>query len=802
MIKPLNEYEEDELHLLRQSSSAAGQYLEYLKKHPEKFEDILKHQRIKAWLESSLATLLDNSSTQDICLYWSDKADQILIQACQKLKFDELGLGLFALGKLGAQELNLSSDVDLIIVSKDVYTPEMLKAARSFVQIVSPSFRVDLDLRPGGPGSPLVSTLNRFQDYYWTQSDLWERMALVRLRPIAGELSLLAEVLTARDQFCYRKYLDYSLLEELKRLRPKIHKTAPTASSSKVNLKLTPGFIRDIELFINAHQIIYGGKEPQLRTHSTHQAARSLAQIEKSPELFKTLLEYYWLYRKWENQTQAINDFHTHSFDPINPPSGWKWPSKSVLESMSSFVDENISGLLGQVQKTKESIAHESGRFSEKRLELLGFSKESIDDVWPEVKKASVLSRQKDIDEIKRVEVIEKFIEELSRSAFDKDLGLKGLRDFLSSIRAKATFFHLLSKEHKLIKDLSFLFGLSPYLGSLFSNRPELIDSFILNRDEPFSHDIEVALVQMAERKRIAEIRSALAFLAHLRLDSLTHTLTQTADDIATHLLDLIQSEVNPKKKIYLLALGKWGGRELGFKSDLDFIFVSKDAPEEKHHRIVRRFISHLRDPSASGIIYNIDTRLRPSGKGGALIVQEEQLYEFLEERASSWERQAYLKARWIGQPKIFKTHFHVARGLSSSEINELKEIRNKLIIPFRSNAISIKHSRGGIVDIELALQTLILKQKIEPISSSTEDFFRTLKMEDHFLFRHYFLLRRLEQISRILSTEVDPLISIEKRFTLRAARILEKEPQELLREIEDGMNEASKYLAEIDPSY
>src|SRR5690606_15896565 len=114
------------------------------------------------------------------------------------------------------------------------------------------------------------------------------------------------------------------------------------------------------------------------------------------------------------------------------------------------------------------------------------------------------------------------------------------------------------SKEEKLVKDLSFLFGLSPYLGSLFSTRPELLDSFLFNQDEPFSRDMEKALVQMAERKRLAEIRSALAFLSKLELQALTRTLSETADSISTHLLELIREETGAEE-IYLLALGKWG---------------------------------------------------------------------------------------------------------------------------------------------------------------------------------------------------------------------------------------------------
>lgn len=808
MIKKIHDYEEDEIHSLRQISPATNRYLELLKNSSSSsFDARIKTQRLGSWVEAALATYHQSAPPRDVCKSWSLAADQMIRSVSEVLGLTEKGLAIFALGKLGANELNLSSDIDLVILSKEAPTQEMTKLTRDFVKIISSTtefgsgFRVDLDLRPGGFGSPLVCNLGRFQDYYWTQSELWERMALVRMREICGPKELIAETLEARDQFCYRKYLDYSLLEELKRLRPKIHATAGKFSRpDSINLKLTPGYIRDIELFINAHQIIYGGKEKKLRTTSTDLAANQLGVFEKNPGLFKELLNIYWKYRQWENQVQAVNDFQTHDLDLKNKPKGWSWPSETTLLEMSDFVDDSISDLLGPATKPdpKES---DSEILSDEKLRELGFSEDSIQLVWPEVKKASVLSRQKNVDEMKRSEVILQFVNEISNSAFDKDLGMKGLRDFLNSIRAKATFFHLLSKEQKLVKDLSFLFGLSPYLGSLFSTRPELVDSFLFNRDEPFSLDMEKALVQMAERKRLAEIRSALAFLSQLELESLTLTLSQTADAISIHLLEIIKRETNTED-IYLLALGKWGGYELGFKSDLDFLFVSPNAPSEDHHRLVRRFISRMRDTSAGGSIYSIDTRLRPSGKGGALIVQESQLVNFLRSKASPWERQAYLKGRWINRDVHFQDLLNFNRGLTREDLSELKSIRDKLITRETTQEISLKLGEGGILDIELGLQTLILDSKTATDGGSTANFFKALNMEKSFLFKHYFNLRKLEQIIRILSVESDPKLSAAKPFLPLAARILSREPEELLDSLRKDMKQAALEIKNIDPTF
>lgn len=795
MIKNISHYGEDELQLLRKFSPAISRYLEILSRH--------KSSRLEAWVECGLATYFKTAPAKEVCLHWSERTDEFIKEKAREFKISENNLAVFAMGKLGAKELNLSSDIDLVIMTRSTPSPEQIQITRNFVKSLSqsgefgPGYRVDLDLRPGGVGSPIVTSINLFQDYYWTQSELWERMALVRLRPICGESSLISDVIEARDQFCYRKYLDYSLLEEFKRLRPKIHATAlNSANSTSINLKLAPGFIRDIEIFVNAHQIIYGGKDKSLRTTSTELSATHLRKYEKEAGLFESLLKIYWEYRQWENQIQAINDFQTHSLDLKQPPPGWSWPSSEELKAKSHYVDTHISELLGAVTPIENSVPSSLNI----DLKKMGFSETSINEVWPEVIKASVLSRQKEIDEQKRTDVIVRFIEEISISAFDKDLGLLGLKDFLSSIRAKATFFHLLSKEQKLIKDLSFLFGLSPYLGSLFSTRPELIDAFLFNQDDEFSTNLEVALVQMAERKRIAEVKSALSFFNHQNLNALTQTLSDVADSICVHLIRLTEKEVGCDP-IDLLALGKWGGRELGFKSDLDFIFVSKGPPSEEHHRFVRRLVSRLRDPSVGGAIYSIDTRLRPSSQGGALIVQERNLFEFLE-KALPWEKQAYLKARWVTRDEIFQNQLSFKGGLTADEIDELKVIKSKLVQPLVKNSISLKYSKGAIVDIELALQAIILKNSLKLENGSTSHFFEVVGLKDSFLNEHYLNLRKLEQLSRVLTNDPDPEFSRSKPFVGLIAKITKLEPDQLIKNIELNCQRAIDELEKIDPTF
>tara|TARA_B100000609_G_scaffold115599_1_gene92010 strand:- start:22374 stop:24824 length:2451 start_codon:yes stop_codon:yes gene_type:complete len=809
MIKNFESYSESDRAELASCSPAFQRYQSLIQKpNPIDPLDQLRISKIKSWSEATLATYFEEHSPKEVCEAWSQTADEYIQKVYDHFNLSAFDMAVCALGKLGAKELNLSSDIDLIFVIRDKPSEELIRASREFAKALStlsewgPGFRVDLDLRPGGKGSPLVTNLNHFQTYYWTQAELWERMALVRLRVIAGPKDLSQEISEIRDQYCYRKYLDYSLLEELRRLRPKIHGTAHrNHNDSIIDFKLTPGFIRDIELFVAAHQIMYGGRNLNLRTTSTSKACMALSAFEKSPQLFQQLLEIYWEYRQWENQVQAINDFQTHEVNYENLPKGWEWPQPKDLRKKSDFVDRHISDLLGSAH-VKDNMPLSLSDITDEDLLEKGFSKQTVEDVWPTVKSASVLSRQKDVDDQKRSFVIRQFVDEISRSAFDKNLGMKGLKEFLTSIRAKATFYHLLANEEQLIKELSFLFGLSPYLGALFSNRPELMDSFLFNRTDWVSNNLEEALVEMAERKRIAEIRGALAFLTSLKLDPLTQTLTDTADSICVRLLKLLEEDLKFESGLTLLALGKWGGRELGFKSDLDFIFVSEDKPTEVHHKLARRFMSYLRSPTQSGVIYNLDTRLRPQGKGGAIIVQQPFLFEFLDQNAEAWERQAYLKGRWIDSDQNFQAHLPPSKGLSDSDLDQLKKIREKLILPPRSTEFSLKYTQGGLLDIELALQTLILKDNALIEDGSMKSFFKALNLTGSFLETHYLNLRQIEQISRILSLEVDPKLSLDKSFLPLSAKILSVSAEDLLQSTQNSAEKAHKELLKLDPTY
>jgi glutamate-ammonia-ligase adenylyltransferase len=331
--------------------------------------------------------------------------------------------------------------------------------------------------------------------------------------------------------------------------------------------------------------------------------------------------------------------------------------------------------------------------------------------------KATALSHKHDRDERARQEFLFSFTTELAKHrGADADLGLSLLLDFVRATRGKATFFTMLLRSPRLIEDLARLFRQSPYLGSILASRPELLDHFILQVDEAWSTDTAALLGQMAERKLLTEIWSANQYLADGDLPVMFERVSSTADEICLALLAQLKREF-PAARLEILALGKWGGRELGLRSDLDFIFVTPLAPGEDDFKAARRFISRLTDPLKGGHLYDIDLRLRPSGRSGPLLVSEEQLFAYWRGEAQAWERQAYLRARRLAAGAPLPLEAFVERGLSGEDLSELKRIRAKLLqaASVDTGAIDLKHVPGGLIDIEFTVQTAVLAAGAQP---------------------------------------------------------------------------------------
>lgn len=764
----------------------------------------LRKKRHHVWCESAIDTLLQQKHPQDVCLRWSQAADEIAQATFASLDGEKLGLALFALGKWGAKELNLSSDIDYMLVAEEPNEKHsrFCRQFQSLISDVTPfgfCFRSDLDLRPGGRMGPLVSTPSQFQDYYGNHGETWERMALVRLRFICGSQPVKTEIESFSQKFLYRRHLDYTLLEDLKNLRSRIH-SSRSQSDESIHLKLDVGGIRDIELFIHALLVIHGGKDPSVRTIATGEAldrlsARNLLKAEEA----EFLKNFYWQLRQLENSVQAFDDMQTHSITEavlktLSSPITW-----SALQTQMKKVDDIVSSLLGAVEATMGFP--ENSDEQKKWLSEYGMGGENIFQYWQEILNLTALSQKRERDEKSRREFLGYFVQDLSEIAIDSELAFSHLRDFLNATRAKATFFTLLNREPQLRKKLAWLFSVSPYLSRILSERPELLDSYFYRQQDEYSTEWDTLLIELLEKRLLTELTVGSDFLTDRNLPHLLSSLSTCADEIAGEILKKLKTE-NPSTHLHLLPLGKWGGRELGFRSDLDFIFVTDEEPTPEDYKVARRVISRLTDPQKGGQLYSVDLRLRPSGNSGPLITSRQSLQNFVLS-ADAWIRQAYLRARILNATPF---ELHDLKGLSQEELSELKRIRRELLEGKETSPYDLKYSRGGLIDIEFTSQIAILEARIKSKGPSTEEQILSLMAQNELwqnrglqVLECYRELRMYEQMQQLVGTSSGSDLSGDLKELAKLARIFRTTPDALKHRLVSLFELSRSLLADLD---
>lgn len=743
--------------------------------------------RHAAWSEAALATILNTHTAKAICAAWSETANLIL-RECFDYYFKDLPAALFSLGKLGSEELNLSSDVDLLIVIQEE-SERPLKALRQFQKFLSERgplgfiFRVDFDLRPGGRQGPMLPTVDHFVDYYGNFGETWERMAFVRLSPIAGDTQLISEVTAFSKKFTYRRHLDYTLLDDLKSLRGRLRQHYSLRSTDDiVDLKLGVGGIRDVELFTHALQVIHGGKNPELQVHPTSDAlARlGLAKILPASDV-DFLTRHYWRLRQLENLVQSSNDEQTHLFSKSALVPLWAAPLIQALDQDCKACDAIVSTLLGS-PKTAPTAHIEMSATAEV--------------LWQEILSIEVHSRNKERDEEARLQFLNQFYDTLLRQKGDLEKALHHLRDFIKSTRAKASFFTLLVRNTNLLDEIAWLFGHSPYLSQILSSRPELIDSFVYRSQDLQRDDLSLLLEQLVEKRLLGELINGSHFLEDHDVQSLQANLSDTADEICRTLLEVLKNEY--PSDINILCLGKWGGKELGLRSDLDFIFVTASEPSEIDSKLARRMINRLTELRKGGSIFAIDMRLKPSGKAGPMVISYQQLSVYLRTEADVWEHQAYLKSRWLTNSPLKIQDLFLGKTISDEQLSKLEMIRQELI---RSDVteIDLKYIEGGLLDVELFAQTLVLQKGMVISGTATVDFL-SIDAESARLKPGYLRLRQIEQMWQLLSSEGGSKLLLNHESFQQLAKTLQLTAENFKMDLMATLESNIATLNQLDP--
>ncbi|NOZ24962.1 MAG: bifunctional [glutamate--ammonia ligase]-adenylyl-L-tyrosine phosphorylase/[glutamate--ammonia-ligase] adenylyltransferase [Nitrospirae bacterium] len=670
----------------------------------------------------------------------------------------ETAITVVGLGKLGGAELNYSSDVDLIAVyghgdgqTSGILNPSGVRVNRigshefhcRVVELLSRmlslptedgiAYRVDLRLRPQGQKGELTMPLDSYRTYYESWGRTWERMVLIRARPVAGDTELGLKFMEAVSPFVWRKSLDFSEVEEIRGLKKRIDSTL-----SRDDIKRGYGGIREIEFFVQTFQLIYGGDNRALRTHRLFNAIQVLRWMNLVPqEDLATLWDNYLYLRRLEHYLQMKEDLQTHRL----PASRHE---KEVLARTMSFssaaefladlrlrrmqVKKMYNSLLGTEEDLHaEALALIEGDLTEDELRRY-LSFRGVKE--PE---AAVVYLQNVRDQMRTFKtqrerailrrVVPEFLEK-AFSAESPDRALKGLESFIEVLGEKEAYLTGVAEHKGLVEAIVKLFSLSSYLSRVFlsdnSYLDRLVEGLVIRKtkrrvEEELRRSIRFGggdLEAVGEYKRTEELRLGLFFL----MDVLTiQDLLRSVSHLADAVIGTIIERTGGDSGLTVIGLGKLGGRELTFGSDLDIIFLS-DAPEGV--RAAESAVKTLTTYTDKGMLYSVDVRLRPDGSKGALVKDIQGYRNYYLKNARPWELQALLRARPVaGDRGAGRAFLEMAAEVIRQRGREVKReeiraVRERIVRELSQEAagMDIKLGPGGIEEIEFHVQFLQLQ--------------------------------------------------------------------------------------------
>lgn len=749
-------------------------------------------------------------------------------------KEDKSGFVVIGMGKLGGNELNFLSDIDLIYISarndSSEYFTKLANTVTKIIEDVTADgfvFRIDLRLRPDGESGPVVISLPAAIDYYTQWGETWERSALIKAMPMAGDMALGMEFIKGIEPFVYRKYLDYTTIEELKELKRKVESSMDSKLPSSWNVKTGPGGIRSIEFFVQTLQLINGGKIKNIRRANTLEAIDSLSSEELiTAKDKKRLNDAYIFLRELEHRIQISEGRRTQSL-----PDGEELihlARRMGFGGDSSDVKENFLSTLNQYKDFVKDIfsslfyKEEKETISPTYLEMLAEEEIDKDSFLNKLKTQGFENAEKTFEILKELkdEPIKKrfssrakqifkkllpiMINEVSLSS-DPDSAIHYLADFLKRVGGRIVPYYQLTENRETLRYLISLFSNSEYLSKFLINHPELIDYLILKEyaapiknkenmaseldrmlSESDDYESRMNILRRFRNTEILRIASNDLY-GGITLEDISGQFTALAEIMLYRCLRIAMDNLadkfgNPgESKIAVIGLGKLGGKELGYNSDLDIIFIYSDDGWTQNGRksitlreyftyVAQRVISLLSTYTADGYVFKVDTRLRPSGNAGAMVTSMEALKKYHAESAWLWERQAMIKARPVaGDPEFGEKIKDIIReivfkkGLSDDEKYEMHKMKERIISEHTQskNKYNLKYSSGGLIDLEFTVQGYQMKYGIDIKELQTPEIVVAIKTliskgilhekDGEILLKSHSFLRKLENRLRLL---------------------------------------------------
>jgi glutamate-ammonia-ligase adenylyltransferase len=691
-------------------------------------------------------------------------------------------LMIVGMGKLGGRELNVSSDVDYIFIypeegetagsegrAKIDNYDFFARLGKRLINALGEStadgqvFRVDMRLRPNGDSGPLVCSLDSLENYFITQGREWERYAWIKARVMnegnnlqPGWKSALEKV--ARP-FIFRKYLDFGAINAMRDLHAQIRREVARKDMAD-HIKLGPGGIREIEFIAQVFQLIRGGRDSALQIRATLKVLDLLASRQLLPtEARDELAAAYDFLRRLEHRLQYVDDAQTHMLPTteearasIAVSIGFAdWPAMlTVLNAHRDRVarhfeqvfsdpeagthalaglwlgqcgSESCSDQLGEMGFAKpQNIVEQLERFrgSSRYIQLPAVNRERLDAVGPRLIQAAAATPNPDL-------------------TFSRALG------FLETISRRGAYLALLQQYPQALSKVAELIGSATWAAEYLNKHPILLDEVLDPRLYEVATDwagfretLDTQLVEYegdAEREMdiLREAHHAQVFrvlaqdLAGLQtLEHISDHLTELADIIVQTALRLIWPKIRQRHceqpKFAVIGYGKLGGKELGYASDLDIIFLYEDedqSAQENYTRLAQRITTWLSSQTPAGTLFETDLRLRPNGDAGLLACTVEAFREYELKHAWIWEHQALTRARFVAGDPAVGARFEAIRQevlTQQRDPAKLKEevlaMRQRMLDSHASNSeteFDLKQDPGGIIDVEFIVQFLIL---------------------------------------------------------------------------------------------
>lgn len=687
---------------------------------------------------------------------------------------------VIGMGKLGGGELNVSSDIDLIFVYPEAGETDgarkidnsdfFNRVGRKIITLINDNtadgyvFRVDMRLRPYGDSGALVMSFAGLEEYLVTQGREWERYAWIKARVISPLNSPAAatELMKLAQPFVFRKYLDFGAFESMRQLHAQIRQEVLRRDRLN-NVKLGPGGIREIEFIAQVFQLIRGGQDPRLRMRPTQKVLKLLAENgQLSADSVSKLDAAYIFLRNLEHRLQYLDDQQTQDLpekeeDQAIIANAMGYPSYTDMLEAFNGHREIVSADFEHIFSTNEDSSTEeetayaslwrdglqSDELSE-GLDRLGYTDvSSLTERLMQIRESGRYRQLPNLSRQRMDKLVPQFIT-LCAASVKPDITLPRVLKLLENISRRASYLAFMAEYPLVLPRLVGIASASEWASDYLSLHPFLLDELLDSREIYRAPDWPAldSILNSQLIDSIDDIENAMDVLRQfhhtqtfhllamdiqglLPLEILSDHLSDLANLILNRVLELCWRDARKKHQeqhhFAIIAYGKLGGRELGYASDLDLIFLFDDPhPEagEIYARLAQRINTVLSSYTSAGRLYETDLRLRPNGASGLLVSSIGAFEEYQQKHAWVWEHQALTRARFSAGDEHVGEQFESIRKSVLCQSRNIDDLRKEVLVmrqkmldghPNNSELFAIKHDRGGMVDIEFMVQFLVL---------------------------------------------------------------------------------------------